>query len=109
MVLNTVVTILIAMVCLAYGTMKAALYIHHNLLHYILRAPMDFFDTTPKGRIISRFSTDINIIDYNLPMSLRQILAVFFRVGLTNKCLTKSKFNLDKKKGNNQMAFIQDM
>lgn len=69
------------MICLAYGTMKAALFIHHILLHTILGAPMDFFDTTPKGRIIARFSNDINTIDNNLPMSLRQILNTIFRVG----------------------------
>lgn len=76
---------------LAYGTMKTALYLHHNLLHCILGAGQDFFDTTPKGRIISRFSTDINTIDYNLPMSIRQIMNVFFRVGAINRANKKNE------------------
>lgn len=68
------------MICLAYGTMNAALIIHHKLLYMILRCGMDFFDTTPKGRLIARFSNDINVIDYNLPMSLKQFCTVFIRV-----------------------------
>lgn len=78
---HIVVTFLTAALCHAYGTMQAASTIHQSLLHRILGAPMDFFDTTPKGRIISRFSTDINTVDHNLPMNLRQIMGVFFRVG----------------------------
>lgn len=69
------------MFCLGYGTMRAALVIHHSLLRRILRAPMLFFDTTPKGRVLSRFSIDLNAIDYNLPQNLRQTLNVTFRVG----------------------------
>lgn len=79
--MNTVISILTAMILLAYGTMKAALVLHHNLLYIILGAPQEFFDTTPTGRILSRFSSDLNTVDYNLPMSLRQIINVFLRVG----------------------------
>lgn len=41
---------------------------------------MTFFDTTPTGRIISRFSGDINTLDNSLPHYLRQWLNNFFRV-----------------------------
>lgn len=61
--------------------MQAALYLHSHSLHRILYVPMDFFDTTPKGRILSRFSTDINCIDNTLPMNLKQTLVVGIRVG----------------------------
>ncbi|XP_055891763.1 multidrug resistance-associated protein 1-like [Biomphalaria glabrata] len=43
--------------------LDAANRLHNQLLHNILRAPMSFFDTTPTGRIISRFSKDILSID----------------------------------------------
>lgn len=64
----------------AYGTMQAALIIHHSLLHRIMMAPMSFFDTTMKGSIMNRFSNDLDTIDLRLPMHLRQIVMVFFRV-----------------------------
>jgi ABC-type multidrug transport system fused ATPase/permease subunit len=40
--------------------------IHRNLLESILRAPQSFFDTTPIGRILSRFSKDLYSIDVEL-------------------------------------------
>lgn len=69
------------MTCTAYGAMKAAALLHSQLLHRILYVPMDFFDTTPKGRILSRFSLDIDCIDNRLSVYLRQTLTIFLGVG----------------------------
>ena len=41
---------------LAVGCLEAARKMHQVLLHNILRAPTSFFDTTPLGRIVNRFS-----------------------------------------------------
>jgi ATP-binding cassette, subfamily C (CFTR/MRP), member 1 len=45
---------------------KASETLHRKLLDSILRAPQSFFDTTPLGRIISRFSKDLYSIDLEL-------------------------------------------
>lgn len=51
---------------LAQFGVRASERLHRNLLDSILRAPQSFFDTTPLGRIISRFSKDLYSIDLEL-------------------------------------------
>ena len=54
---------LVFMVVQFLASIKASREIHKRLLQRILRAPISFFDKTPLGRIINRFSRDIQVID----------------------------------------------
>ena len=45
---------------------RASKTLHDELLQNVFRAPLFFFDTTPTGRIISRFSKDLFSIDSEL-------------------------------------------
>ncbi|KAL5019773.1 hypothetical protein ScPMuIL_002665 [Solemya velum] len=56
----------------------AASILHYGMLSNILKCPMSFFDTTPIGRIVNRFSRDVETVDNNLPMTIRQWLNTFF-------------------------------
>uniref|UniRef100_A0A671QBI8 Multidrug resistance-associated protein 7-like n=1 Tax=Sinocyclocheilus anshuiensis TaxID=1608454 RepID=A0A671QBI8_9TELE len=67
----------------AYGAICAATVVHKRLLSSVLKATMTFFDTTPLGRILNRFSSDIYSVDDSLPFVLNILLAnVFGLIGM---------------------------
>ncbi|KAJ5076658.1 multidrug-resistance like protein 1 isoform i [Anaeramoeba ignava] len=49
-----------------FGSIKASRKIHTKLLENISKAPIKFFDKTPTGRIINRFSKDIMDLDLSI-------------------------------------------
>ncbi|RCI00820.1 hypothetical protein CU098_000030, partial [Rhizopus stolonifer] len=52
---------------LFWGVLGANKQLYGELLHRVFRAPLRFFDTTPIGRILNRFSKDFETIDSNIP------------------------------------------
>lgn len=52
----------------------AAKRLHDNMLRSVVAAPMSFFETTPLGRIINRFSNDIFKIDTRV----HRVISEFF-------------------------------
>jgi ABC-type multidrug transport system fused ATPase/permease subunit len=66
------------------GSLKASKRIHSQLINSILRAKVRFFDVTPVGRIINRFSSDMETIDQNVAPAgsflLTSIVATIFIV-----------------------------
>ncbi|NXC45297.1 MRP7 protein, partial [Penelope pileata] len=59
----------------AYGTIRAATVVHNRLLQRVIKATVTFFDTTPTGRILNRFSSDLYCVDDSLPFILNIFLA----------------------------------
>ena len=59
--------LLIYAALLANRAVAASRVLHHRMLSAVLRAPLTFFETTPAGRILNRFSRDIETVDTQLP------------------------------------------
>ncbi|KAG5362582.1 Metal resistance protein [Yarrowia sp. B02] len=47
-----------------FGSLRASEVLHEKMLKSVIRAPMSFFESTPLGRLTSRFSQDISKIDW---------------------------------------------
>lgn len=58
---------------LAEHRLGTSVRLHEGLLRGTLNAPVTFFDTTPLGRILNRFSADLNTIDEELSQSISQV------------------------------------
>ncbi|XP_041776320.1 multidrug resistance-associated protein 1 isoform X2 [Anopheles merus] len=66
------------------GALEASRTLHKTLLRRVLHAPLtSFFDITPVGRVLNRFSKDIDTTDSDLPATLRAWSACFFGVVAT--------------------------
>ena len=53
---------------LVYSTLlKASKILHNNMMMSVVKAPLFYFDKTPVGRILNRFSKDIGSMDDVLP------------------------------------------
>ena len=58
----------------AWSSYRAAKNLHNRLLDSVLRGTIRFFNTTPIGRIVNRFSKDVETIDSSLNSGLRTVV-----------------------------------
>ena len=53
--------------------------LHHEMLEKVIRAPVNlFFDRVPLGRLVNRFTADLQIFDFQVPFSLGTLLYLPF-------------------------------
>ncbi|XP_069463152.1 ATP-binding cassette sub-family C member 12-like [Ambystoma mexicanum] len=80
----TVVGMIILSVFKGYAftraTLKASSVLHDKVFYKILQSPMSFFDTTPTGRLMNRFSKDMDEVDVRLPFQAENFLQQMFLV-----------------------------
>ncbi|XP_046591581.1 multidrug resistance-associated protein 1 isoform X8 [Neodiprion lecontei] len=71
--------VILGIMALYLGALRSATAMHRTALHNVLCGPMYLFDTVPIGRILSRFSADVDVMDNKIPPSLSQCLSSLFR------------------------------
>ena len=61
---------------------NSSMSLHNLMLSAVVKAPVLFFDTNPVGRVLNRFSRDINIMEELLPEAfLMAMQIILFCIG----------------------------
>ncbi|KAG8779614.1 hypothetical protein FRC12_024032 [Ceratobasidium sp. 428] len=64
------------------GSVRASRSVHDQLLAAMLGAPLRWFDSTPVGRLIARFTQDMCSVDEALPSTLQDLIDMTIQLGL---------------------------
>lgn len=70
----------IAVISAVYGEVNSAIKFHKLLLKKVLSLPLFFFDRTPIGSIVNRFSKDMDTVDCVVPFFFKLIVYVAFQI-----------------------------
>ncbi|XP_071328193.1 multidrug resistance-associated protein 1-like isoform X2 [Trachinotus anak] len=65
---------------IAMGGIVASRHLHADLLHSVLHSPISFFEMTPSGNLLNRFSKEIDAIDCMIPDGLKMMLGYLFKL-----------------------------
>ena len=77
--INSVFTYTRTAVLQLYGW-RASRQLHREMLHKVVNAPINlYFDVTPIGRILNRFSKDLSVIETQLLWPLGGFLAMIYQ------------------------------
>ncbi|ERF69196.1 hypothetical protein EPUS_01153 [Endocarpon pusillum Z07020] len=66
-----------------FCSIEASRKLHERMAFAIFRSPMSFFETTPAGRILNRFSSDIYRVDEVLARTFNMLFVNTARAGFT--------------------------
>jgi ABC-type multidrug transport system fused ATPase/permease subunit len=76
---SSIILVLFRVLLVASASLKASRILHASLTFKILRAPVTFFEKTPMGRILNRFSKDMKDIDLEVAQFSSDFLANLVR------------------------------
>eukprot|EP01029_Cantina_marsupialis_P002877 TRINITY_DN1275_c0_g1_i9.p1 TRINITY_DN1275_c0_g1~~TRINITY_DN1275_c0_g1_i9.p1 ORF type:complete len:1338 (+),score=500.54 TRINITY_DN1275_c0_g1_i9:101-4114(+) len=62
------------------GSLNASTRLHDGLLASILRAPVKFFDVTPVGRVLNRFTKDVDLADQSLRETMHTFVVTLVQI-----------------------------
>ncbi|CAE7216653.1 unnamed protein product, partial [Rhizoctonia solani] len=64
------------------STLRASRQLYEKMLRSVMRSPSRFFDKTPSGRILNRFSKDIDTIDGGLQDFMIRVISQFIALSV---------------------------
>ncbi|KAL0992606.1 hypothetical protein UPYG_G00095640 [Umbra pygmaea] len=67
-------------IAVSIGGILASRYLHQSMLYNVLRAPMSFFERTPSGNLVNRFSKETDTIDSFIPSIIKMFMGSMFNV-----------------------------
>ncbi|ROL49384.1 Multidrug resistance-associated protein 1 [Anabarilius grahami] len=67
-------------VAISLGGIIASRHLHLDLLNNVLHSHMSFFESTPSGNLLNRFSKEIDAIDCMIPDGLKMMLGYVFKL-----------------------------
>ncbi|XP_036134636.1 multidrug resistance-associated protein 1 isoform X3 [Molossus molossus] len=62
------------------GGIFASRRLHLDLLHNVLWSPMSFFERTPSGNLVNRFSKEMDTVDSMIPQVIKMFMGSLFNV-----------------------------
>ncbi|CAI9724597.1 resistance-associated 1-like isoform X1 [Octopus vulgaris] len=74
------IAVVIADLLLFVGCLRAAGFLHENILSNVLFSPMAFFDQTPVGRLLNRFGKDVEVLDFRLVENIESCIMCLLRI-----------------------------
>ncbi|CAL8404057.1 unnamed protein product [Boreogadus saida] len=61
-------------------SLRASSVFHMRMLEKVIASPMSFFDTTPIGRMLNRFSKDMDEVDFWIPFEVNYFVNTFLTI-----------------------------
>ena len=71
-----------------FALTKPSRKMHDSIMNRTMHAPLTFFESNPSGRVLNRFTSDLEIIDRKIPFEVSDL--VYCLVNLTFVCITVS-------------------
>lgn len=78
MSLSPAIGLFASMATVLLGGIRASSLLFQGLLWDVARSPIGFFERTPIGNLLNRFSKETDIVDVDIPDKLRSLLMYAF-------------------------------
>ena len=83
--MSVMACLMIKSILIAHHRIGTSTILHNDLMRSVIQAPVWFFDVTPLGRILNRFSSDMTVVDEAFAKH-KSSYEFFFRMSGAYRC-----------------------